>query len=43
MGRRAMKREFPGSKGTPRADDVGSIHEWDDNDDAELIFNKNVD
>jgi hypothetical protein len=37
MGRRAKKREFSGSKGTPRADDIGSIHEWDDNDD-ELTF-----
>jgi hypothetical protein len=33
MGRRAMKREFAGTKGTPRADDIGSINEWDDNDD----------
>jgi hypothetical protein len=37
MGRRAMKRESTGSKGTPLADDIGQIHEWDDNDD-ELTF-----
>jgi hypothetical protein len=37
MERTMMKRESTGSEGTPRADEIGWIHEWDDNDD-ELTF-----
>jgi hypothetical protein len=41
--RRAMNRESTYGKGTSRADGVGSIYEWGDDNDDECIFNEKAD